>query len=137
MAYFSTLQPGYLGIRVGLRGDTPCVTWVMPAGKAWDQGARPGMVVLSINGQSLAGADKGMLPTQAIREAVLQRPTGEELSLKVTPKALGQSPMKFSLWALGAVFALAGCGCCLTTARSSGLPGCLDSLPALPAWLWP
>ncbi len=108
LAYFSTLQPGYLGVRIGLCGDTPCVTWVMPGGKAWDQGARPGMVVLSVDGQSLTGADKDTLPTQAVREAVLQRPTGEDLALEVTLKPLGQSPMKFSLWALGAVFALLG-----------------------------
>ncbi len=48
------------------------------------------------------------LPTQAITEAVLQKPTGEELSLKVTARPFGQSPMKFSLLALGAVFALLG-----------------------------
>jgi signal transduction histidine kinase len=80
----------------------------MPGGKAWDQGARPGMVVLSVDEQSLIEADKDTLPTQALREAVLQRPTGEELPVKVTPRALGQSPMKFSLWALGAVFVLLG-----------------------------
>ena len=66
------------------------------------------MVALSVDGQSLAGADRDALPTQAKREAVLQKPTGEELPLKVTPKPLGQSPMKFSLLALGAVFALLG-----------------------------
>ena len=108
LAYFSTLQPGYLGVRLGLCGDTPCVTWVMPAGKAWDQGARPGMAVLSVDGQSLAGADKDTLPTGAVTEAVLLRPSGEELQVKVTLMPLGQSPMKYSLWALGAVFALLG-----------------------------
>ena len=108
LAYLSTLQPGHLGIRIGLRGDTPCVTWVMPAGKAWDQGARPGMVALSVDGQSLAGVNEDALPTQATSEAVLRKPTGEELPLKVTARPFGQSPMKFSLLALGAVFALLG-----------------------------
>ena len=107
-AYLYTLRPGYLGIRIGLDGDVPRVTWVMPGGKAWDQGARPGMVVLSVDGQSLANADGATIPTKAIGEAVLQRPNGEELRLHVTVRPLGQSPMKFSLWALGAVFALLG-----------------------------
>jgi signal transduction histidine kinase len=80
----------------------------MPAGKAWDQGARPGMVVLSLNGQALAGLNEDALTTEAVSEAVLQKSNGEELSLKVTPRPLGQSPMKFSLLALGAVFALLG-----------------------------
>jgi hypothetical protein len=108
LAYLSTLQPGHLGLRVGLSGDAAHVTWVMPAGKAWDQGARPGMVVLSVNGQALAGLNEDALTTEAASEAVLQKSNGEELSLKVTPRPLGQSPMKFSLLALGAVFALLG-----------------------------
>ena len=108
LAYLSTLQPGHLGVRIGLRGDAAYVTWVMPAGKAWDQGARPGMVALSVNGQSLVGLDQDALTTEAVSEAVLQKPNGEELSLKVTPRTFGQSPMKFSLLALGAVFALLG-----------------------------
>jgi signal transduction histidine kinase len=108
LAYFSTLQPGYLGIRVGLSGGTPCITWVMPGGQAWDQGIRPGMAALSVDGQGLTGADKGALSNQAVREAVLQRPTGELLYAKVVLRPIGQSPMKFSLWVLGGVFALLG-----------------------------
>jgi signal transduction histidine kinase len=108
LAYFSTLQPGYLGIRVGLCGGTPCTTWVMPGGQAWDQGVRPGMAALSVDGQSLAGVNEDALPTQAISEAVLQKPTGEVLYAKVALRPIGQSPMKSSLWALGGIFALLG-----------------------------
>lgn len=66
------------------------------------------MIVLSADGQDLAGADKDTLPTQAVTEAVLQRPNGEILQVQATSRLLGQSPMKFSLWALGGVFALLG-----------------------------
>lgn len=66
------------------------------------------MAILSVDGRSLAGTDKATLPTQAITEAVLQRPTGEVLHVKVAQRPIAQSPMKFSLWALGAVFALLG-----------------------------
>ena len=107
-AHAFTLQPGYLGIRIGTSGGHPCVTWVMPGSKAWDQGARPGMSVLSVDGRSLADIDPGTLPAAAAAEAVLQQPGGEELRLDVTPRPLGQSPMKYSIWALGAVFALLG-----------------------------
>jgi signal transduction histidine kinase len=66
------------------------------------------MVVLSIDGQSLTKTDGYTLPAQAVREAILQKPTREELPIEVTARPLGQSPMKFSLWALGAIFALLG-----------------------------
>ncbi len=107
-AHAFTLRPGYLGIRIGTIEGRPCVTWVMPGSKAWDQGARPGMPVLSVDGRSLADIDPGTLPAAASAEAVLQQPGGEELRLDVTPRPLGESPMKYSIWALGAVFALLG-----------------------------
>ncbi|MBN2098700.1 MAG: hypothetical protein JW753_03790 [Dehalococcoidia bacterium] len=66
------------------------------------------MVVLSADGQSLAGISEDALPTQALTEAVLQKSTGAALPLEVTAMPFGESPMKFSLLALGAVFALLG-----------------------------
>jgi signal transduction histidine kinase len=108
LAYRFTLRPGYLGIRIGLSGDTPRVTWVMPGGKAWDQGARPGMEVLSVDGQAVTSIDSDAGHIEAAREAVLLQQSGEELFLNVTTRPMGESPMKYSLWALGAVFALLG-----------------------------
>ncbi len=107
-AYTSTTQPGYLGIRIGATESAPQVTWVMPGSKAWDQGARPGMTVLSADGRNLAESGPEALPASAMTEAVLLQPGGEQLFLDVTPRPLGQSPMKYSIWALGAVFALLG-----------------------------
>ena len=102
------MQPGYLGIRIGAVEGTPQVTWVMPGSKAWDQGARPGMTVLSADGHNLAEPGPEALPASATTEAVLLQPDGEELVLDVTPRPLGESPMKYSIWGLGAVFALLG-----------------------------
>ncbi len=80
----------------------------MPGSKAWDQGARPGMAVVSIDGRGLAGVAPETLPATAAAEAVLLRPDGRELDLDVTPRPLGEAPMKYSIWALGAIFALLG-----------------------------
>jgi signal transduction histidine kinase len=84
------------------------------------------MVVLSADGHRLTESDGDAWPTQAQREAVLQKPTGEELPIEVTARPLGLSPMKFSLWALGVLFALLGVAVVLRrpdlqTARMFGL----------------
>lgn len=107
-AYLSTLSPGSLSLQIGLCQDTPCVSWVMPAGKAWSQGARPGMLVLSVDGRSADAFDPSTFPAEALTEADLRGSTGEVLRVKVTENPIGQSPMKFSMWALGAIFALLG-----------------------------
>lgn len=107
-AYRSTLQPASLGLRAGLCGDMPCVSWVMPGGFAWDQGARPGMVVLSVNGRSLSDINAQRLPFEGTQEADLRTSGGEVLNVKAVQKAIGQGPLKFSLWVLGGMFALLG-----------------------------
>jgi signal transduction histidine kinase len=66
------------------------------------------MVALSVDGRSLTAADRDTLPTQAVAEAILQSASGKTLNAKVVLRPIGQSPMKFSLWALGGVFALLG-----------------------------
>jgi len=78
----------------------------MPAGQAWDKGARPGMEVLSADGRVLTGLAPGDIPRMAIREAELRAATGERVPVQVTLRPIAGSPLKFSLWAVGAVFAL-------------------------------
>ena len=56
VSYYSTLRPTLLTFKIGTCEGTPCVSWVMPAGKAWDQGARVGMDVVSANGQTLVAS---------------------------------------------------------------------------------
>ena len=114
LAYRSTLEPGSLTFRIGLCDDTPCVSWVMPAGHGWDQGARPGMVVQSVNGRDITSSDIGTFSLETVREAELvrsvrpQAPMGAVLSVVVPQNSIAQSSMKFSLWILGGMFALLG-----------------------------
>lgn len=80
----------------------------MPASFAWDQGARPGMEILSADGRDLSNSPAGEIPREAFRSATVVSSTGEVLLLEVTQDALGQSPMKFSMWMLGGMFAVVG-----------------------------
>ncbi len=107
-AYNSTLSSGTLLVRISLCEEQPCVTWVMPASKGWDQGARPGMKVLSADYRDLAGISADEMPLEALEQAELQSQSGGLLQLRVAQNAIGQSPMKFSMWALAAMFAIMG-----------------------------
>lgn len=105
-AYASTLQPGSLTLNIGLCGDTACVSWVMPGGKAWSQGARPGMTVVSIDGRDLADSYLDIGPRIPVVEADLLSSTGKVVHVEVTENPIGRSPMKFSLWIVSGAFAL-------------------------------
>ena len=45
-------RPYSLGLRIGLCGEVSCVTRVMPASRAWYEGARPGMRATWVDGLS-------------------------------------------------------------------------------------
>jgi hypothetical protein len=83
-------------LHVGLCESVPCATWVMPAGKAWTQGVRPGMTVLSADGQSLAERYSSPFTLEPVREALLLGPSGEAVHVEVTENPISQSPLKFS-----------------------------------------
>lgn len=105
-AYYATLQPPRLDMRVGLCDGAPCVSWVMPAGLAWREGVRPGMPVLSVNGAALSA---GSVATSApIEQAEIVTTPGTVTSVYARAGPVGQSPTKFSMWILAGVFALLG-----------------------------
>src|SRR5438093_427685 len=87
-------SPGDLGLRTGPCGHDLCVAWVMPAGHAWHDGARPGMRVVSLNGE---GA-----------QAELLSPDGQRLAARVTALPITLPWARNSLWLTGALFALLG-----------------------------
>jgi len=66
------------------------------------------MAVLTANGQSVTDTDGGIAIEDTIREVELLTHSGEILHVPVIENPLGQSPMKFSLWALAGMFALLG-----------------------------
>ena len=108
-AYVSTLGPGSLAMRIGRCGDRPCVSWVMPGGWAWTQGARPEMTVLSADGRELViGGAQHPLPVSPKREAQVVGDAGDILKLVVNESPISMAPLKFSLWLVGGAFALLG-----------------------------
>src|SRR2546425_1837717 len=96
--------PGELGLESGACGREVCVAWVMPAGQAWQDGARPGMRVVSLNGENPRAA-VGLHP---LREAELLSPSGRSLPANVTGGAITLPWARNSLWLTGALFALLG-----------------------------
>src|SRR5881397_2857117 len=75
LANLAIQSPGELGLRLGPCGDDVCVTWVMPAGHAWHDGARPGMRVAALNGHDARAA----VDPHPLREAVLLPPNGQSI----------------------------------------------------------
>jgi len=77
----------------------------MPAGHAWHVGARPGMRVVTLNGQD-ARADAILLP---LMKAELLSPNGQSLFAHATAGAAITLPWaRIPLWITGALFALLG-----------------------------
>ena len=105
-AYYATLKPPQLDMRVGLCDAVPCVSWVMPAGLAWREGVRPGMPVLSVNGAALSAG--GVATSAPIEQAEIVTTPGTVTSVYARAGPVGQSPTKFSMWILAGVFALLG-----------------------------
>src|SRR5262245_897922 len=66
---------GDLGIRPGPCGEYVCLDWVMPAGSAWFDGARPGMRVVTLNGR----APKAAVVAFPLQEAELVGPDGRSV----------------------------------------------------------
>lgn len=109
MAYQSTLGPTELTLRASLQEDNVMrVSWVMPGGYAWDHGVRPGMEVLSVDGFPISDLGTGIISIQPQEETELLTSTNEILQVEAIQTPIGQSPMKYSLWAAGGVFALLG-----------------------------
>lgn len=106
VAYLTTLQPGSLGLKVGLCQGAPCISWVMPGGQAWDEGARPGMPVLKLDDFTLSEDNADAFLTAEIHDIVLQTSDGGILTITRQGEAISQYPMKFSLWVIGGMFAL-------------------------------
>ncbi len=106
--YNATSQQGSLGLHIGLCDETPCVTWVMPAGHAWHSGARPGMSVVSVDGQSVGDFEPGLLPSGATSQAELRDERGEVFAAYVIDDPIAHSGARFSLWFVGGMFVALG-----------------------------
>ena len=105
VSYAATIGPGNLGLTLQACADKWCVDWVMPGGQAWDEGARPGMIVLTADGQT---PNSAAFSAEVAGRAELRTLAGETLRTELTTTAIGQSPAKYSLWALGGMFVVLG-----------------------------
>ncbi len=76
----------------------------MPAGHAWHDGARPGMRVVSLNGEDPRAA----VGLQPLVEAELLSPSGRTFVARATAAPFTRPWARLSLWLTGALFALLG-----------------------------
>ena len=97
-------SPGELGLRLGRCGDDLCVAWVMPAGHAWQDGGRPGMRVVALNGRDARAAISG----HPLREAKLLSANGQSILVRAPAGGITSPWARTSLWVTGALFVLLG-----------------------------
>ena len=100
-------EPGELGLSLGRCGEDLCVAWVMPASHAWHSGARPGMRVISLDGED-AGAALNLHPLRPWKQAELLSPDGKVFVARVLSEPMTRPLARLSLWLTGFVFALLG-----------------------------
>src|SRR5690348_1656287 len=98
--------PPWLGMRAAYVGDGLRVTWVQPAGWAWDAGVRPGDLVQHVDGASQA--DPGDLNDATLVDVVSSQ-TGETLTVPDGAVNVPQSPFeRMSLLVIAAMFVALG-----------------------------
>src|SRR3989442_10114162 len=104
LASLAIRSPGELGLGLGRCGNDVCVAWVMPAGQAWQDGARPGMRVVSLNGVEARAA----VSPHPLREAELLFPNGQSFVAHTLAGDITRPWASLSLWLTGVCFALLG-----------------------------
>ena len=96
--------PGDLGLTLKECGDEVCVAWVTPAGHAWQDGARPGMRVISADGVAARAAAN----PHSWSEAELRSVDGRVFTVRVQPGSITRPWARISIWLTGGIFALLG-----------------------------
>ena len=104
LASLALHSPGELGLKLGPCGEEVCVAWVMPAGHAWHDGARPGMRVISLNG----GDARPAASFHPLVEAVQLSSNGKTYVARATAEVLTRPWARLCLGLTGALFALLG-----------------------------
>ena len=105
-AYSSTLQPGQLLVRIGVCSGSPCVTWLMPAGTAYQLEVRPGMEVVTIDG--VVASDYDQLPSRPAKQIEVIGSNGQVIRAECEDHPGLRGPIKFSLWLLAGMFSALG-----------------------------
>jgi len=76
----------------------------MPAGHAWQDGGRPGMRVVALNGRDARAA----ISSHPLREAKLLSANGQSILVRAPAGAITSPWARISLWVTGALFVLLG-----------------------------
>lgn len=107
-AYPHSQEPAPLAIRLELCDGAPCVSSVSPGGLGWFLGISPGMLIRSINGETMTDQNMRILVNEPLNAATFSSRSGEPFEInRLAVPDLG-SPIKLSVWALGAMFASLG-----------------------------
>lgn len=109
-----TRRPPWLGVRAEARDDRWVVAWVLPDGRAWDAGVRPGDLLLAVDDRAAPSADQP-LQLDGAHSLEVQSPAGRRLraSGDFAPTVSARRLLPFSVLAAayaalgGAVFILA------------------------------
>lgn len=101
-----TRRPPRLGLRVAEQGGALVVTWVQPAGLAWDDGVRPGDVVVALAGRPVTvgeGAAVERAPVVQVRKA-----NGAAITASVAGAASVSAGRRLNFLLLAAWFIVVG-----------------------------
>ena len=104
-SYAASSKPESLSMHLGRCNGTPCIIWVMPVSTAWDDGVRPGATLLSLNGVPTPDVDQAPPSITSLR---VRSSSGDVISVSVVDELVTEGRVKFSLWLLGALFAVLG-----------------------------
>ncbi|TAK22581.1 MAG: hypothetical protein EPO26_11045 [Chloroflexota bacterium] len=107
-AFEATTRPAVLGIRVAIADSSPTLAWVVPGAAAWDQGARPGDRVVTIEDRAI-GTDTSSAAIESARALTLRSTDGALTRVSVEqPHAL--AGWTYRLTFLLIAMAIAGVG---------------------------
>lgn len=104
----ATGQRPQFGVRGQRAGASLTITWVQPAGLAWDAGIRPGDRVVSLTGNAVESLD-GPTALAGARALVVRSPEGRLATVSdVASPVLGSEQQRLAFLALAACFVMVG-----------------------------
>ena len=107
-AYPHAQDPAPLAIRLKVCDGVLCVSSVSPGGPGWLLEVEPGMSIGSLNGETVTEQNMDILLAEPFKEATFSTRSGEPFEISGPSVPALRSPIKLSMWALGAVFASLG-----------------------------
>ena len=107
LALFATMRDATLSARGEPCEVGWCVSDTFPAGIAWSEGVRSGDRIVAIDGVDASIAGPGT-HWPSVKSMEVENEAGERTSIFATYTAIGESPLKWSLWSVAGFFAILG-----------------------------